>query len=271
MAESTEYDAIVLDLMLPGIDGFEVCRRLRDDGVWSPILMLTARDAVPRPGRGPRRRRRRLPDQAVLLRRAAGAPAGARYGAATVERPPELRVGDLRLDPAKRQVWRGESRDRALGQGVRGARDLHAPPGRGAVALPAARARLGLRVREPLQRRRFLRPPPAAQDRQALRRRVDRDRARRRLPAARGRRRREPDADQAPGDPGLRRGHGRWCWSPSASSSTCASRTSSNESIDQGLRSRADDVASLVAAAGSAASASRRAPDSTRRRASPRC
>jgi two-component system OmpR family response regulator len=46
MAGSTEYDAIVLDLMLPGIDGFEVCRRLRGDGVWSPILMLTARDGV---------------------------------------------------------------------------------------------------------------------------------------------------------------------------------------------------------------------------------
>ena len=46
MAGSTEYDAIVLDLMLPGIDGFEVCRRLRGDGVWAPILMLTARDGV---------------------------------------------------------------------------------------------------------------------------------------------------------------------------------------------------------------------------------
>src|SRR3954470_4295647 len=47
MAGSTDYDAIVLDLMLPGIDGLEVCRRLRGDGVWSPILMLTARDGVP--------------------------------------------------------------------------------------------------------------------------------------------------------------------------------------------------------------------------------
>src|SRR5689334_21628464 len=46
MAGSTEYDAIILDLMLPGIGGFEVCRRLRDDGVFSPILMLTARDGV---------------------------------------------------------------------------------------------------------------------------------------------------------------------------------------------------------------------------------
>ena len=46
MAGSTEYDAIVLDVMLPGIDGFETCKRLRGDGVWAPVLMLTARDAV---------------------------------------------------------------------------------------------------------------------------------------------------------------------------------------------------------------------------------
>jgi two-component system OmpR family response regulator len=46
MAQTVEYDAIVLDLMLPGRDGFEVCRQLRADGVWSPVLMLTARDAV---------------------------------------------------------------------------------------------------------------------------------------------------------------------------------------------------------------------------------
>src|SRR5258705_4201928 len=46
MAGSTEYDAIVLDVMLPGLDGFAVCRRLRSDGVWAPVLMLTARDAV---------------------------------------------------------------------------------------------------------------------------------------------------------------------------------------------------------------------------------
>ena len=42
MASSTEYDAIVLDVMLPGIDGFETCKRLRSDGVWAPVLMLTA-------------------------------------------------------------------------------------------------------------------------------------------------------------------------------------------------------------------------------------
>ena len=52
MADATDYDAIVLDVMLPGIDGFEACRRLRSTGVWAPVLMLTARDAVEgsRPG-----------------------------------------------------------------------------------------------------------------------------------------------------------------------------------------------------------------------------
>src|SRR5690349_10948914 len=46
MARAVPYDAIVLDVMLPGADGFEVCRRLRHDGVWTPVLMLTARDGV---------------------------------------------------------------------------------------------------------------------------------------------------------------------------------------------------------------------------------
>jgi two-component system, OmpR family, response regulator len=46
MAQSAAYDVILLDVMLPGADGFQVCRRLRDLGVWSPVLMLTARDAI---------------------------------------------------------------------------------------------------------------------------------------------------------------------------------------------------------------------------------
>ena len=46
MARSTAYDAIVLDVMLPGLDGFGVCRELRSSGVWTPILMLTARDDI---------------------------------------------------------------------------------------------------------------------------------------------------------------------------------------------------------------------------------
>src|SRR3979490_1972360 len=46
MAASTPYDAVILDVMLPGIDGFETCRRLRADQVWAPVLMLTARESI---------------------------------------------------------------------------------------------------------------------------------------------------------------------------------------------------------------------------------
>jgi two-component system, OmpR family, response regulator len=107
MAEATEYDAIVLDVMLPGVNGFEVCRRLRESGTWSPVLMLTARDAV--------------------LDRITGLDAGAddyltkpfsfaellaRLRAlarrAPQERPAVLEVGDLRADPATRHPSRGD-------------------------------------------------------------------------------------------------------------------------------------------------------------------
>jgi two-component system OmpR family response regulator len=108
MAGSTEYDAIILDLMLPGIDGIEVCRRLRGDGVWSPILMLTARDGV-------RDRVAGLDGGAddYLVKPFSYAELLARLRALArrrgAERPTELRVGELRLDPAKRRVWRGDS------------------------------------------------------------------------------------------------------------------------------------------------------------------
>ena len=46
MAEASDYDAIVLDVMLPGLNGFDTCHRLRAKGVWAPVLMLTARDSV---------------------------------------------------------------------------------------------------------------------------------------------------------------------------------------------------------------------------------
>jgi two-component system OmpR family response regulator len=107
-AEATEYDVIILDVMLPGIDGFEVCRRLRGDGVWAPILMLTARDAVKDRIAGldegaddyltkPFSYAELLARLRALVRRGA------------VERPTELQVGNLRLDPARRQAWRGET------------------------------------------------------------------------------------------------------------------------------------------------------------------
>ena len=107
MAGSTEYDAVVLDVMLPGIDGFETCRRLRGDGVWAPVLMLTARDAVEDRVAG---LDRGADDYLVkpfsfaeLLARLR---ALARRG--PVERPVLLQVGDLRMDPATHQVWRGD-------------------------------------------------------------------------------------------------------------------------------------------------------------------
>jgi two-component system OmpR family response regulator len=106
MAGSTEYDAVVLDVMLPGIDGFETCRRLRADGVWTPVLMLTARDAVEDRVAG-------LDGGAddYLTKPFSFAELGARLRALVrrgpVARPPLLQVGDLVLDPASRRVRRG--------------------------------------------------------------------------------------------------------------------------------------------------------------------
>jgi two-component system OmpR family response regulator len=108
MAEATDYDAIVLDVMLPGIDGFEVCNRLRKEGVWAPILMLTARDSV-------RDRVTGLDGGAddYLTKPFSYAELLARLRALVrrgpIERPTELVVGDLRLDPATRVVRRGET------------------------------------------------------------------------------------------------------------------------------------------------------------------
>jgi two-component system, OmpR family, response regulator len=108
MAGSTEYDAIVLDVMLPGIDGFETCRRLRDDGVWSPVLLLTARDAVEDRVAGlDGGADDYLTKPFSLAELLARLRALARRG--PVERPVVLEVGDLRLDPASHQVWRGET------------------------------------------------------------------------------------------------------------------------------------------------------------------
>ena len=106
MAGATEYGAIVLDLMLPGIDGFETCRRLRDDGVDTPVLMLTARDATGDRVRGldsgaddylvkPFAFDELLARLRALARRSGG------------DRRPMLEAGGLRMDPAARTVSRG--------------------------------------------------------------------------------------------------------------------------------------------------------------------
>jgi two-component system OmpR family response regulator len=108
MAGSTEYDAIVLDVMLPGIDGFETCRRLRADAIWSPVLMLTARDATEDRVAGlDGGADDYLSKPFSFAELVARLRALARRG--SVERPTVLAVGDLRLDPSTRRVWRGES------------------------------------------------------------------------------------------------------------------------------------------------------------------
>jgi two-component system, OmpR family, response regulator len=107
MARATPYDAIVLDVMLPGRDGVDVCRELRASGVWSPILMLTARDGVEDRVAGldggaddyltkPFSFAELLARLRALVRRA------------PQERPAVLEVGSLRLDPATRRAWRGD-------------------------------------------------------------------------------------------------------------------------------------------------------------------
>jgi two-component system OmpR family response regulator len=105
MAGATSYDAVVLDVMLPGIDGFETCRRLRRDQVWAPVLMLTARDGL-------RDRVAGLDGGAddYLVKPFELAELLARLRALVrrgpIERPAILEVGSLRLDPAARRVWR---------------------------------------------------------------------------------------------------------------------------------------------------------------------
>jgi two-component system OmpR family response regulator len=106
MSGAHDYDVIVLDVMLPGIDGFETCRRLRTSGVWAPVLMLTARDSVEDRVTG-------LDTGAddYLVKPFAFAELLARLRAlarrADAERPNVLEIGDLRLDPATREVRRG--------------------------------------------------------------------------------------------------------------------------------------------------------------------
>jgi two-component system OmpR family response regulator len=107
LAREHEYDAIVLDLMLPGINGYTVCATLRAEENWTPVLMLTAKDGewdqvegldtgaddyLTKPFSFP----------VLVARLRAVARRGAR------ERPTELVLGDVRVDPAARRVWRGE-------------------------------------------------------------------------------------------------------------------------------------------------------------------
>ncbi len=107
MAREHPYDAIVLDIMLPGINGYKLCATLRDEGIWTPIIMLTAKD-------GELDEAEALDTGAddylskpfsyivlvarlrALIRRGAG------------ERPAVLEAGDLRFDPGARRAFRGD-------------------------------------------------------------------------------------------------------------------------------------------------------------------
>jgi len=108
LATENAYDAMVLDIMLPAVSGYELCSKLRDASDWTPILMLTAKDAEEDEARAldtgaddflakPFSYMVLLARLRALLRR------GQR------ERPSLLTAGDLRLDPAEHRVWRGDA------------------------------------------------------------------------------------------------------------------------------------------------------------------
>ena len=106
LARENPYDVIVLDIMLPGINGYKICQALRTDGVWTPILMLTAKDGewdqVEALDTGADDYLIKPFSFAVLVARLRSL---LRRGAP--ERPAVLAAGDLRLDPATKRVWRG--------------------------------------------------------------------------------------------------------------------------------------------------------------------
>jgi two-component system, OmpR family, response regulator len=108
MARENPFDAIILDVMLPGANGYQVCRTLRSEGNWTPILMLTAKDGVwdqvEGLDTGADDYLTKPFSYAVLIARLR---ALRRRGAPV--RPTVLEAGELRLDPAARRVWlRGE-------------------------------------------------------------------------------------------------------------------------------------------------------------------
>ena len=106
LAAENPYAVIVLDMMLPGVDGSGLCRKLRAAGVWTPVLMLTARDAVDDRVRG-------LDAGAddYLVKPFSLLELAARLRALTRRddraRPAVLSEGDLKLDPASKRAWRG--------------------------------------------------------------------------------------------------------------------------------------------------------------------
>ena len=108
LAAENAYGAIVLDVMLPDFDGFEVCHQLRKNDVWAPVIMLTARDSV-----GDRVRGLDAGADDYLVKPFSLAELAARLRALARRddrsRPVLLAAGDLKLDPAAKRAWRGET------------------------------------------------------------------------------------------------------------------------------------------------------------------
>jgi DNA-binding response OmpR family regulator len=108
LARERPPDAIVLDIMLPGLNGYVICRTLRAEQIWTPILMLTAKDGewdqVEALDTGADDYLTKPFSHAVLVARLR---ALLRRG--TAERPAILAAGDLSLDPAARRAWRGRT------------------------------------------------------------------------------------------------------------------------------------------------------------------
>ena len=211
LTRASTYDAIVLDVMLPGIDGFETCRSLRAEGVWTPVLILTARGA--------------------LDDRVAGLDGGAddyltkpfsfvellaRLRALVRRGRDRAPIGDRGRRPSARSggpsglARRGG--DLPLGQGVLPARGIHAQTRPCPHSLAAPRPGLGVRLRAPVQRDRRLHPLSAAA-RSTCRSGSSRWRRCEAPGTACGRTAEpEPPLDPAAGHARLRRGHGGRAW-----------------------------------------------------------
>ena len=167
------FDLIVLDVMLPDVDGFDVAARLRADGIETPILFLTARtglddkakafglgadDYVTKPFS--------LAEIVMRVRAILRRSAGRRDGAAGEH---ELRYADVVMNTDAHQVWRADRADPAHGDRVPAAQTVPDEPWPGAVEVPDPRSRVALRLRWRLERVGDLHQLSAAQAERARR------------------------------------------------------------------------------------------------------